>query len=571
MKRVISLIALTCAFAAFTQSAAAATFYAPEYNDDRVATFNVDAGGAPTPLTGTPFGLPSGGLTAFATTPDGNKAAAGYLFNPGLRGVTVGADGSISAAQPKIDFAENGVHNVAVSPDSRFAYFATRDDSGPVAAGVRAYSFSENGVLTELVGSPYSTDWEFLDVAVTPDQRFLYGTVGMGLIVFSINSDGTLTTIGNTGGVVAEWVSTSPDGRFVFVGGESGGNAALRSFAIEPSGNLTELGAPIISTDTSGKAPAVAPNGRFVYLPENNDDLIYVARVNPDGTLTQVGTLPGVEARSIVVSPDSARLFIHEGGGSGQLMVSQIGPDGVPGAPAGFAPYSPSTPTRMHFRAGLGGAASFTAKPATKPLTVTFDGSKSSVKRGVLGALEWTIDGTGVTGAVQTRKFAKPGVYDVSLTVRDSDGCGSQRVWLGQTATCSGSPESTKTIKYDTPPWVTSMSISPKRIGKRTKVKFKLTEKSRVTFTVQRPTRGRLVGTSCRKQTSKNRKAKRCTRWVNVKSFRVNGRAGRTNAVKFTGKIGKTKLKKGRYRLRAIAVDSAKGKSPQRTVSFRIR
>lgn len=571
MKRAISLIVLSCAIAAYAQSAAAATFFAPVYSDDQVRAFDVGVGGTLTETTGSPFGVPDGGTTGFATTPDQKKGLSAYLFNPGVRGASIGENGSVTPAQPKIGLGSNGVYNVAVSPDSRFAYVATRYYPGSGPAGVRAYSFAENGALTELAGSPFANAWEFFDVAVTPDQKFLYGTVGMGVIAMSVNTDGTLTFIGQTAPVVAEWVMTSPDGRFVFVGGEESGNAAVFSFSINPDGTLTQVGSPVVATDVSGQVPAAAPNGRFIYLPELNDDIIYAARVNPDGSLSLAGSLPVQDPRSLVVSPDSKYLFMYTSGSGENLLRSTIGADGVPQPPQTLSSYDPGEPIRMHFRTGYGAVANFTATPEAKPLTVKFDGSKSTAKQGALGDLDWTFGSEPVvTGAVQTRTFPKPGVYDVSLTARDAGGCGSERAWIGQTAPCMGSPESTKTIKFDTPPWVTSLSISPKRIGKRSKAKFKLTEKARVTFTVQKPAAGRLVGSSCRKQTSKNRKAKRCTRWLNVKSFRVNGKA-RSNSVKFTGTIGKTKLKKGKYRLRAIAVDSAKGKSPQRTVGFRIR
>lgn len=573
MKRAITLIVLSLALTAFAQSAAAANFYAPIYTDDRVDAYNVGSGGALTPLTGSPFELLNGGLTAFATTPDGRKGAVGYLFNPGVRGATIAADGSIAAAQPKINFADNGVYNAAVSPDSRFAYFATRDNSGPSVAGVRAYSFADTGAMTELPGSPFATDWEFLDVAVTPDQKFLYGTVGMGLMVFSINADGTLGLIGNTGGITAIWLSVSPDGRFVFVGGESGGDAAIYSFAIEASGNLTQLGSPVVTPDVSGEMPTVAPNGKFVYMAEGNSDSIYGARVNPDGTLTQISTLTFTdrEAEATVVSPDSKWLYMHTHGSGDRLMKSPIGPDGTLGPAQDIAAYDPGEPVRMHFRTGYGGVAKFKATPDAKPLSVTFDGSGSTAKQGPLGELEWTFDGVALTGPKHTRTFPKPGVYDVSLTARDIGGCGSERAWLGQTAPCMGSPESTKTIKYDTPPWITSMSVSPKSVGSKSKIKFKLTEKARVTFFAQKPAAGRLVGKSCRKPSAKNRKGKRCTRWLRAsKSFRANGKKG-SNSVKFTGKIGKSTLKRGRYRIAATAVDRAKGKSPQRTAAFRKR
>lgn len=569
MKRALSLIVLTCAIAGFAQSAPAATFYAPEYGNDRVQTFDVGSGGALTPLAGSPFAIPDGGLRAFVTTPDGSKGVAGYLFNAGIRGVSIGGDGSITPSQAKINMGDNDINDLAVTPDSRFAYAATRDYPMGNVAGIRAYSFAANGAVTELVGSPYSTEYEFMDVAVTPDQRFLYGTIGMGLVAFAINPNGTLTLIGNTGAVAASWVSTSTDGRFVFVGNDSGGGSPLYSFAVQSDGNLSQVGEPVIAPGASANAQAVAPNGRFIYFPENNDDVVLTIRINPDGTLTQVGTTPIQQAESIVVSPDSKRLYMHVSEGGDKLVVSSIGADGVPGPPQEIAAYDSSTPVRLHFRTGYGGVASFTATPEEEPFTVKFDGSKSTAKQDALGDLDWTIDGIAATGAVQTRTFPKSGVYDVSLVARDAGGCGSERAWLGQTAPCMGSPESTKTVRFDTPPWITSMSISPKRVGAKTKIKFKLTEKARMTFVVQKPAAGRMVGSACRKPSRANRKAKRCTRWLRAsKSFRAKGKKG-SNSVKFTGKVGRNALKRGRYRLAATALDSAKGKSPQRTTTFR--
>lgn len=574
MRRLIPFLIVCFTLALGAQGAAAATLYAPEYSEDRVSTFELGANNAFSTLTGSPFVISDGGLSGFATTPDGRKGFAAYLFSGGVRGVSIGANGEVTPAQDKIGLGSNGVYNVAVSPDSRFAYAATRYYPGSGPAGIRAYSFSDGGALSEVAGSPFENPYEFLDLAMTPNGKFLYGTVGMGLIAFSVNQDGSLTSLGPTGGVVARWAMASPDGRFLFVGGEDGGNAALFAFSIGADGLLTEVGLPVVFGGTSGQLPALSPDGRFIYAPEQNEGVIHAVRVNPDGSLAAVGSVAVTEVRSAVVSPDSKSLFAWIHGAGDTLSRSTIGPDGVPGPFQTVAAYNPGEGVRMHFRTGFGAVANFTAKPSTKPLTMIFDGAASTAKQGALGSLDWVFgDGAASAngGAVATHKFAKPGVYEVTLTARDSGGCATERIYLGQTAPCMGSPESVKTVKLDTPPWITSMSVSPKRVGSKSKIKFKLTEKARVTFVVQRPVVGRMVGKSCRKQTSKNRKAKRCMRWLRAsKAFRANGKKG-SNSVKFKGKVGRKALKRGRYRLVATAVDSAKGKSPQRTASFRKR
>ena len=114
-------------------------------------------------------------------------------------------------------------------------------------------------------------------------------------------------------------------------------------------------------------------------------------------------------------------------------------------------------------------------------------------------------------------------------------------------------------------------SISAKAKAKvGTKVRFTLSEASRVKFTVQRKTRGRKVGKRCRVKKRSNARKKPCTRWAKVKgSFTVAGKAGR-NSFKFRGRIGGKSLKRGAYRLSGQAVDSAKNKSAFRRKRFRI-
>ena len=106
------------------------------------------------------------------------------------------------------------------------------------------------------------------------------------------------------------------------------------------------------------------------------------------------------------------------------------------------------------------------------------------------------------------------------------------------------------------------------RIG--TTVKYALSEPAAVRFTVERATTGRKVGKTCTKPTRRNRKRKRCTRYVALKgSFRHTGKAG-TNSFKFTGRLNNKKLAARKYRLVAVATDAAGNKSAAKRRSFKI-
>lgn len=71
------------------------------------------------------------------------------------------------------------------------------------------------------------------------------------------------------------------------------------------------------------------------------------------------------------------------------------------------------------------------------------------------------------------------------------------------------------------------------------------------TFTVQRPSAGRRSGRRCVKAGKRNRKAKRCTRYVAVGSFTHRDVVG-ANRFRFSGRLHGRKLTPGRYRFRAV-------------------
>jgi DNA-binding beta-propeller fold protein YncE len=103
-----------------------------------------------------------------------------------------------------------------------------------------------------------------------------------------------------------------------------------------------------------------------------------------------------------------------------------------------------------------------------------------------------------------------------------------------------------------------------------TTIRYTLSEAATVTFTVEKATSGRKVKGKCVKPSRKNRKARRCTRYVALKpSVRRASAAGR-NSVKFTGRLHGRKLAPGRYRLVATARDAAGNVAKAKRVAFRI-
>jgi hypothetical protein len=184
------------------------------------------------------------------------------------------------------------------------------------------------------------------------------------------------------------------------------------------------------------------------------------------------------------------------------------------------------------------------------------------------------------TGHSVVNTFSAPGDYRVTLHAQNP--CGQageaqQVVHVAPPATISTaadtSPPALGTLGLSATVFRAAKSggsISAKKPPVGTKVSFKLSEPGKVKFTVDRKTRGRKVGKSCKAQTKANRKKKACIRWVKVKgSFTVAGKAGK-NSFKFRGRIGGKTLKPGSYRLNSQATDSAKNRSAVKRRGFRI-
>lgn len=103
-----------------------------------------------------------------------------------------------------------------------------------------------------------------------------------------------------------------------------------------------------------------------------------------------------------------------------------------------------------------------------------------------------------------------------------------------------------------------------------TRVTFNASEAGSVRFRVQRRAAGRKVGRRCKAPTRRNRKRRKCIRYVTLRgSFTIQATPG-TNAFRFRGRMRGRKLKPGRYRLTGKATDRAGNVSTVPARAFRI-
>jgi streptogramin lyase len=111
-------------------------------------------------------------------------------------------------------------------------------------------------------------------------------------------------------------------------------------------------------------------------------------------------------------------------------------------------------------------------------------------------------------------------------------------------------------------------SAKRRKVKRGSTVRYTLSEAATLTFTVERVNAGRRVKGKCRRRTRKNRKRRRCALTLRG-SFKHTGKAG-ANRFKFSGRLRRRKLRPGRYRLVARAVDRAGNKTKPARAAFRI-
>jgi 6-phosphogluconolactonase (cycloisomerase 2 family) len=392
---------------------------------------------------------------------------------------------------------------IVVSPDGRTAYVAVGVDSvsGIDSNRIETYRVGADGALTRLA-PPMDADGGPVSLAITPDGRTLYATNRDSgtLSVFLVAPGGRLTAVGDpvpSGALQPQGLAVTPDGRFLFVSHRGEDETAkdwVTRFAVNSDMTLTLLGAPV-KIGKSGGSMAITPDGHFLYVPCSNSKEIYAFRIGADGSLGRVPGSPVFAPDfpvSAVVSPDGHYLYATDGGllssGSRKVSAFAIGADGrlnrIKGATAGDSPValtiapdgrrlyvsnldsddvsvfdvtgtgelrkSAGSPFELDggeqpvlqaiaISPDQGPAAAFTVA-GDNP--VRLDASRSTDPDGRVSRFDWDLGDGAVlldAGAKVSHTFAGPGVYTVTLTVTDDEGCSTRVLYTGSSALCNGS------------------------------------------------------------------------------------------------------------------------------------
>lgn len=573
----ICALVLLCVSAA---PASASRFYTPDYGSktpEEIGGFDLGSDGSLTPIPGSPFpaeepGL--GGLWKLAFNPDGTRAISGFFFTGGVQAYRVPANGIFELAGAA---ASASATAVAIGPDGRFAYAATREFGAMPAEGIRVFAIAADGSLSPLGAAGAAS--EYGDVALTPDGRFLFATSGNQIERFAIAADGSLGYLGTTPSVGSRFLTIAPDGRFLFARVSGGSSSGFSSFAIAADGNLQQIGDPALVPDSFPRLSAMAPDGRHLYLTDPNTNAIHAFAIAADGSPSVIGSMPIENPESVGVSPDGRYLVYYRGGGSeNALGVASIGADGVPVSLNREVPWTTGEPEPLVFQPQPAPVAAFSVKPGAPGEASRFDATASA--RAV--RYDWDFgDGTTLAngGPAPSHVYAKAGAYPVTLTVTDANGCSTKQVYTGQSTLCPGGSSPVSGAMADTLPVLSKLKAKPKKFlakpkGKAkgkfgTTFKYTVNEAGTVLFRFERKTVGRLVGKKCKPATAKNEAKKKCPLFKPRGSRSQKAKSG-PNKLTWNGNLKRKPLGPGSYRATVIATDKAGGRSAAKTVRFRL-
>lgn len=220
----------------------------------------------------------------------------------------VGIGGRLEPKDPPVVDAGECPTGLAVSPDGRTAYAL-------VAGGIAVFDVGGGGELTRRAGGVPIASARLQDVALTPDGRKLYVTALDGRILqFGVGAGGNLVpkspvAVTVKSGAAPVGIAIAPDGSAAYVatsGWAGGGNRHVFSFAVEPDGRLSPR-----EVAGAGATPfklwylSTTPDGRSLFVAGGDGHLF---DLGPEAALSP--KLPASMdldgAVGVVVSPNQA-------------------------------------------------------------------------------------------------------------------------------------------------------------------------------------------------------------------------------------------------------------------------
>jgi TolB protein len=412
--------------------------------------------------------------------------------------------------------------------------------------------------------------------------------------VFTINPDGTGETVLTSNNVRDGDPSFSPDGMTIAFESFRDGNSEVYRSGADGNG-VTRLTNTAAATEDRGTS--WSPDGRTIVFHSTRDGNYELYTMNADGTnQTRITNNPAQDSLP-AWSPDGAKIaFVSSRDGDAEIYT--VNPDGTNPARLTVSPGEDSQPSwspdgrQITFHSTRTGRIDIYRMNADggHPTRLTFTPDDSEYFP------VWSPDGTriayngtdplsgdtdvytvnAVDGSDVTRVTTAPGFdgrcdWD-TLAVPPSAGTSSPApsllsVAVPLTVTGVGVTNRTFAVGHDS---TDRTGVAARRKRKHgTTFRYTLSERATVTIALALRRPGRRRGTRCVSSARTLRQAPNCVRFTAGGALTRASHEG-SNAVLFSGRIGRTALSPGRYQATLIATDSARNVSRPKTVFFRI-
>jgi uncharacterized delta-60 repeat protein len=535
-----------------------------------------------------------------------NRAAVVRLTPGGALDTTLDGDGMLVTQLGAGANPDSSVSAVEVLPDGRIlmAGGATNSSGGfetllarRNADGSPDQSFGNGGQKLIQLGVGANASSGANDMKLQPDGRIVVAG-------FATDTDATQPDAGFVARFDANGQaldsSFGTGGRYLGRFGTTGHQVAVNALSLQLDGKPVVVGHAYddtqslphseamvarLNVDGAGPDSGFGASGAFLRTFEGaaGDASLGDVVVQPDGKLVAVGDGEAQGFTVLVLRLTSGGALDPSFSGDGRDL-TQLGQVSSGFGAAALAPGGKilaagdtlnevnamldTHPLLARYVLDLPPTATFTVGPSVVEAgkAVAFDGSASADPDGTIVSHQWNFgDGSTGTGATASHSYTKAGSYTATLTVRDG---------YGLTASSSHAV----TVKASAP-ILSGLAIKPAKfraarrggsISRTTgaKISYNDSRVAKTTFTVARVLPGRRSGRRCVRPTTRNRDAPRCSRFVRLRgSFTHVDLAGR-NSFRFTGRIRRTALKPGPYRLDARP---RAGGKVGRTVSARFR
>ncbi|HEV3377283.1 MAG TPA: PKD domain-containing protein [Thermoleophilaceae bacterium] len=211
-----------------------------------------------------------------------------------------------------------------VASAARTVYFAD-----PGAGEIAQFAVGAGGSLSALDPAAVPAH-KPRRLAMTPAGTDLYATAGHGVLQFDVAADGRLSPKQPAlvyGGEEPHSIAVHPDGRSVYVTDEDHGK--VRQYDVGPDGELVAKDPRWVKAGSRPRGVAVSPSGDTAYVLAVGG--IVVFDVGPGGALTRRASgveVPSCELEDLALTPDGRHLYATSG--DGRVFQFSVVADGRP-------------------------------------------------------------------------------------------------------------------------------------------------------------------------------------------------------------------------------------------------